>query len=1284
MKLELSRRWLGPLCLLSVVALARCGGQPEVANSGPGLGGADGAGSGSVLPGGGALQLNTGGASSNGGNCSISDCAEGGDTGGPADVCGDGVVGKSEECDDGNAKPGDGCSGVCMIDPGYDCPRPGAACTVSSKEVCGDGTKSMHEACDDGNAQNHDGCSSTCEIEDGYTCDPQSGVCTPIETPAVCGNGLIESGESCDDGNTTPKDGCDAVCVTESGFDCLYAGQPCEPAAYCGDGILQVPLGEDCDDGNRKPGDGCSASCFTEKGYLCSSSADGSAGAGSVAGEACTKVWVCGNGKVDPHEACDDSNTTALDGCSATCVVEAGYTCPKDPVTGAGGKCTAMPMAVCPNAIVENDEACDDGNGTANDGCTNCKVDPGYSCPTAGMLCTQNERCGDGNVDLDLKEQCDDGNVTPGDGCGAQCTIEPNYTCPNAGQPCKSTIVCGDGTINGNEQCDDGNKLASDGCSDTCQLEAGWQCPVAASKCVAKQCGDGLKIGNEQCDDHNTVPNDGCSPTCKLETGFQCSQLSGVTACTPTVCGNGTVEGFEQCDDHNLIPYDGCSPSCTLEPKCANGTCTAICGDGLKFPQEDCDDGNTTSGDGCSATCVKETGFTCTVIEQSPPATLDIPILYRDFLYNGTDASIGPGHADFQRYSGSGATTGLVDSALGADSEPVFKSSTGSNNNGTQLTDATWFYWWFHEQSCTGTPTVCTQNPYEKLVYQDKAGKPTTLTFTKQGNGSYQYASGAFFPIDDQGWLNSSAKSVQTYNNHNFAFTSELRYQFTYQGGEVLDFTGDDDVWVFINGKLAVDLGGLHSATNGSVTLNDAKATALGLTKGEMYGIVLFQAERHTDASNYKLTLNGFVHAISQCIPKCGDGILEGDEVCDDGKNDGSYGSCAVDCKSRGPYCGDSKTQNPPEACDNGVNSVTGYGNNTAQCAPGCKIAPYCGDTVVSNGEECDDGANNGKGYGFCLAACKIGDYCGDGKKSGPEQCDEGSNNGTSGSQCQIDCNLKCGNGKPDPGEQCDDGTVSNTGAYGKCKSDCTPGPYCGDGYQDPNEVCDDGKNDGTYGTCNPGCQSANYCGDGKLTNPPETCDNGAQNSSTAYGKNQCTARCLPAPFCGDKAVQAAHGEKCDDGKNDGNPGSCTTDCKAYVPLSSCGNGTVDKNEQCDDGANNGKATDTCDAHCHFRCGNGIKDSGEACDDGVNSGAYGTCKADCTLAPYCGDGVKAANEACDDGAKNVALATAYGKTVCTSVCTKAPYCGDGHVQSNFEDCDGSVNCSATCTAGSPH
>jgi hypothetical protein len=265
-----------------------------------------------------------------------------------------------------------------------------------------------------------------------------------------------------------------------------------------------------------------------------------------------------------------------------------------------------------------------------------------------------------------------------------------------------------------------------------------------------------------------------------------------------------------------------------------------------------------------------------------------------------------------------------------------------------------------------------------------------------------------------------------------------------------------------------------------------------------------------------------------------------------------------------------------------------------------------------------------------------------------------------------------------DPGEQCDRGQARNIGGYDQCNADCTLGPYCGDGITNGPEKCDDGKNDGTYGTCAPGCLFAPFCGDGTV-NGSETCDLGILNSASAYGRNTCTNRCTPGPYCGDKQVQGQFGEVCDDGVNSGLPGSCTPDCTGFVPLPSCGDGVVLPPEQCDQGAKNGDLDAVCDAHCRFKCGNGTKDPGEQCDDGVNNGKYGTCNANCTLAPYCGDGLKTANEQCDFGAANVPFATAYGAGLCTSLCAWAPYCGDGRIQSqNGEECDGGDGCSAQC------
>ena len=133
------------------------------------------------------------------------------------------------------------------------------------------------------------------------------------------------------------------------------------------------------------------------------------------------------------------------------------------------------------------------------------------------------------------------------------------------------------------------------------------------------------------------------------------------------------------------------------------------------------------------------------------------------------------------------------------------------------------------------------------------------------------------------------------------SFTSEVRYWFQYDSTKTytLDFTGDDDVWVFINRKLAVDLGGIHTPVQGSVTFGAGAAAKFGLTNGQVYEVAVFQAERQTNGSSYRLTLSGFNAAPSECRPVCGDGIIGIGEECDDGKNAGGYGECAPGLQAR-------------------------------------------------------------------------------------------------------------------------------------------------------------------------------------------------------------------------------------------------------------------------------------------------------------------------------------------------------------------------------------------------
>ena len=244
-------------------------------------------------------------------------------------------------------------------------------------------------------------------------------------------------------------------------------------------------------------------------------------------------------------------------------------------------------------------------------------------------------------------------------------------------------------------------------------------------------------------------------------------------------CANACGPGEQQCVNDQWLP-------CSVPV--ATRSCSSICGAGTE-------------------TCTEDAWGPCNAPAPGPPTL------------QATVRNIYLGQPDFREACCSGSPDpGIVETTLGSDGEPVY---AGNPITGTlTTTGASNFMKWYHDAPGENLSTTIS------LVFVPAPGQP----------GINQYDNESFFPIDGQLFGNQGAP-----DNENF--TVQTHADVLYTGGESYGFTSDDDLWVFINQTLAVDLGGIHAALSANIAL-DSLASQLGITPGQTYPMDVFYANR--------------------------------------------------------------------------------------------------------------------------------------------------------------------------------------------------------------------------------------------------------------------------------------------------------------------------------------------------------------------------------------------------------------------------------------------------------
>jgi len=418
------------------------------------------------------------------------------------------------------------------------------------------------------------------------------------------------------------------------------------------------------------------------------------------------------------------------------------------------------------------------------------------------------------------------------------------------------------------------------------------------------------------------------------EAGTGAESGAGAVTTPGPVCGDGSVELDEACDDGNLAPGDGCDAGCNVEP---GFVCSSVnCDDGgcaLHVPATFRDFNANTEADGHpdfqpgynSTSAIQ--GLLEPELDQDGKPVLSSSASATNGFFHGADA-FAAWYRDSRFSPGAipgeivlwddGAGQGRYVNRWGAHGEK-WQGAVAMSDYGTPV------YGGPAGGGCTACAPTATQLCYDPCIPWGSSIDASCCAEVLSAPG-YD-GTPLFFPLDtgptllDEprseakvpaqfGWSGFPWESAVATDlgvttpeatawvpfpsaTHNFSFTTEVKYWFRYEAAQKYTFEigGDDDIWLFINGRLAIDLGGWHIPLGGSAVLENGtlsvtawlssddsglglspasteiSAEVLGLEDGRVYPLAIFSAEREVQSSTFEFGLSGIDGKRSTCAP---------------------------------------------------------------------------------------------------------------------------------------------------------------------------------------------------------------------------------------------------------------------------------------------------------------------------------------------------------------------------------------------------------------------------------